>query len=245
VTPSLPQGVRLVAFETLDSTSDEAGRRIRANEVPVDAILVLLARRQTAGRGRLGRRWDSRVGNLHMTLVLPSPAPERIGELAFVAAVAAGEAVAAPLPAGRLAYKWPNDLMCGARKLGGILVETETAPSGARFAAIGIGINVARAPDDLPATSLAAEGAATTADDLAAAVAAAVVRWHARWQSQGFAPVRANWLAAAQGLGRPMIARTEGGETRGVFAGIDGTGRLVLERDGAARHIAAAEIVAA
>ncbi len=240
-----PAPIETVSFATLNSTSDEAARRVRAGTAPAEALLALVAAEQTAGRGRRGRRWVSRIGNLHMTLVHPAPAPERIGELAFVAAVAAGEAVAARLPAGRLAYKWPNDLMCGGLKLGGILVETETAPSGQRFASIGIGIDVGHAPDDLPATSLAAEGVTVDPGMLAAEVADAYARWHARWAGQGFAPVRANWLAAAQGLGTVIEARAGEAMLRGRFGGIDGRGRLILEQADGARHIAAAEIMVA
>ncbi len=237
--------MQTISFETLDSTSDEAARRVRAGKAPAEELLVLVAREQTAGRGRLGRRWNSRVGNVHMTLVLPAPDPERIGEIAFLAAVAAGEAIADALLPGRLAYKWPNDLMCGGRKLGGILVETETAPDGVRFAAVGVGINVSHAPADLPAISLAAEGANVPAEDLAAGIANSFSRWHARWRSQGFAPVRANWLAAAQGLGEALVASVAGGEAYGIFAGIDETGRLILDSEAGPRRIAAAEIRAA
>ncbi len=240
-----PTPIETVSFATLNSTQDEAGRRIRAGALPAGAILIIVAAEQTAGRGRRGRRWVSRVGNVHMTLVCPTPAPDRIGELAFVAAVAAGEAVAARLAPGRLAYKWPNDLMCGAKKLGGILVETETAPAGARFAAIGIGVNVAHAPEDAPATSLAAEGAAAGADAVASEITASFASWHARWRARGFVPVRANWLAAAQGIGERLVARLADGEATGRFAGINSRGRLILEREDGPQILAAGEIVAA
>jgi len=240
---SLPEGFIPVLFDTIDSTSDEAKRRIRGGELPDDACLVILAARQTAGRGRQARRWVSTPGNLHMTVVLPAPPSERAGQLALVAAVAVGEAVTRALP-GTLAirYKWPNDLLCRGAKLGGLLVEAEDGPKGRRCA-LGIGINVAHAPEGLPATSLAREGASgASAEALAGPICASLSDWLARWESQGVAPIRANWLAAAEGLGRSMVARLPGGAVEGVFAGLDEDGRLILSAGGTERRIAAGDV---
>lgn len=185
----------IVAFDEIDSTSDEALRRIRAGTAKE---MVIVAKRQTAGRGRRGRRWTSPEGNLYMTLVFPAPAMERIGEIAFVAALGAGEALTHVLPEGvKIAFKWPNDLMLGGKKLAGILIETEVEPNGRRWCTVGIGVNVAHAPTDLPATSLAASGAELAAEALVEPIKASFAKWYERWTEQGFEPVRANWLAAA------------------------------------------------
>lgn len=184
-----------VFFDEIDSTSDEALRRIRAGAASEDAIV---ARRQTAGRGRLGRRWASPEGNLYMTLVFPAPAMDRIGEIALVAALGAGEAITRLLPGpAKISYKWPNDLMLDGKKLGGILIESELDPAGRRWVAVGIGVNVAHAPADLPATSLVQAGAAIVPDALIEPVRVAFGAWYRRWTEQGIEPVRANWLAAA------------------------------------------------
>jgi BirA family biotin operon repressor/biotin-[acetyl-CoA-carboxylase] ligase len=183
-----------IFFDEIDSTSDEALRRIRAGMASED---VVVARSQTAGRGRMGRRWSSAAGNLYMTLMFPAPALDRIGEVALVAALGAGEAVTAVLPGtARITYKWPNDLMLDSRKLGGILIESELAPDGRRWVALGIGINVAHAPRDLPATSLAAAGVTLPPDALIEPIRARFAAWYSRWVEQGIDPVRANWLAA-------------------------------------------------
>jgi BirA family biotin operon repressor/biotin-[acetyl-CoA-carboxylase] ligase len=86
--------------------------------------------------------------------------------------------------------------MLDGRKLGGILIESELAPDGRRWVAVGIGINVAHAPTDLPATSLAAAGATVAADALIEPIRASFAAWYRRWTEQGIEPVRANWLAA-------------------------------------------------
>ena len=182
-------------FDEIDSTSDEALRRIRAGAASEDTIV---ARRQTAGRGRMGRPWASPEGNLYMTLMFPAPALDRIGEIALVAALGAGEAITRLLPGNaRVVYKWPNDLMLDGRKLGGILIESELDPSGTRWVSLGIGVNVAHAPEDLPAVSLAQAGAPIAPDELIEPIRACFAAWYRRWMEQGIEPVRANWLAAA------------------------------------------------
>ena len=186
----------MILFDEIDSTSSEALRRIRGGTA--EDSMVIVARRQTAGRGRLGRSWASPEGNLHMTLMFPAPADDRIGELAFVAALGAGEALTRALPgATRIEYKWPNDLMLGGLKLGGILIETDLAPDGRRWCALGMGVNVAEAPAGLPAACLADQGVHLAPEALVGPICASFRAWLARWQAHGFAPVRANWLASA------------------------------------------------
>src|SRR6185436_13795822 len=114
---------------------------------------------QTAGRGRRGRTWLSPPGNLYLSLVLrPNDPPARAAQLGFVAALGLGDALAG-LAGPRLQprYKWPNDLLVNGKKLAGILLESENAAADrVDFVVIGIGVNIAVAPDDVeyPATSL-------------------------------------------------------------------------------------------
>jgi BirA family biotin operon repressor/biotin-[acetyl-CoA-carboxylase] ligase len=123
---------------------------------------------------------------------------DRIGEIAFVAALGAGEAVTRALPGdAKIEFKWPNDILLNGKKLAGILIETEVDPTGRRWCTVGIGINVAHAPADLPATSLAQAGRELDATSLVEPVRVAFGAWYRRWTDQGFEPVRANWLAAA------------------------------------------------
>ena len=118
-------GVRLITHETVGSTNEEALKLGRAGE---RAPLWIVARRQTAGRGRRGRTWVSEPGNLYASLLLTDPSPpDRFPELAFVAALALHDAVTGRIPglAGRVALKWPNDLLIDRNKFAGILVEGE------------------------------------------------------------------------------------------------------------------------
>jgi BirA family transcriptional regulator, biotin operon repressor / biotin---[acetyl-CoA-carboxylase] ligase len=134
----------LIRLDTIDSTNAEALRRAWAGE---RGPLWIVAERQSAGRGRRGRSWVSPPGNLHATLLVSDPAPAAlVPQLGFVAGLALHDAAAAAAPplAPRLALKWPNDLLCGGRKIAGILVEGEGDPVAA--AAIGFGVNCREHP---------------------------------------------------------------------------------------------------
>jgi BirA family transcriptional regulator, biotin operon repressor / biotin---[acetyl-CoA-carboxylase] ligase len=231
--PTDPAGQARTAYlETVDSTNAEALRRARAGERDP---LWIVAREQSAGRGRRGRPWESPAGNLHATLLLTDPAPAAAApQLGFVAALALHDAATACAPALDLALKWPNDLLCRRRKIGGILIEGEGAPIAA---AVGVGVNCRAHPHatEYPATDFAAEGAEVMADALFARLAAAMEARLAQWdRGAGFAAIRAAWLVRADGLGQPIRVRLPEREASGVFAAIDAAGRLMLRHAGQA-----------
>jgi BirA family biotin operon repressor/biotin-[acetyl-CoA-carboxylase] ligase len=222
-----PQGYGLRRYEEIDSTNEEARRLIAAGET---GPIWLTARRQTAGRGRRGRTWESAGGNLAATLMLRPDRPQaEWAELSFAAAIATADMTAALAPGARIALKWPNDVLADGRKLAGILLETGNGPKPAL--AIGIGVNLAHHPEgtEFPATSLAALGArAPSADDALGLLATGFARWYEVWRSEGFAPVRDAWLARAAGLGTRIRARLATEERSGMFEGIDDRGALLL-----------------
>ena len=233
----------IVFLQTVDSTNAEALRQARTG---VRGPLWIAAPVQTAGRGRRGRAWVSQPGNLYASLLLVDPAPAAVApQLAFVAGLAVHDACAALAPgvAAALALKWPNDLLCAGRKLAGILIEGEGDPVAA---AIGIGVNCLHHPTALesPATDLAELGATISADVLLQALAGAMAVRLRQWdRGGGFGAIRADWLARAAGLGRPMRARLPDRETSGVFEAIDAGGRLLLRRDdGGIEIITAGEV---
>jgi BirA family biotin operon repressor/biotin-[acetyl-CoA-carboxylase] ligase len=155
--------------------------------------------------------------------------------LALVAAVALHE-VASDY-AGEVRIKWPNDLLAGPAKLAGILLERE-----GDAVIAGFGVNLAHHPQDTPrpSTSIAAlTGTGPDPDAFAEALAAAFARWLARWRTDGIAPVRAAWLAAAHPAGS-ALATSEG---EGLFEGLDETGGLRLRLpDGTVRVIHAGDV---
>ncbi len=219
-----------IRLDVVDSTNREALRRIAAG-APHGAVIQ--ARQQTDGRGRRGRSWISPPGNLYATLIVRPPGEAPVAQLGFVAALGAGDALRRHAP---VRFKWPNDLMLEGRKLGGILVETAEGA-----AAVGIGINIASAPEDTetPATRLPAS---VTPDALLDDIRACFDVWYRRWRDDGFAPLREAWLQHGIGLGEPIRARLARETVEGVFGGLDADGGLLLDRDGARRVIAAGDV---
>jgi len=235
-------GTRIAAYGELDSTNSEARRLAQAGE---PGPLWITAERQTAGRGRRGRVWDSGQGNLAATLLLrPEAPPAIIGQLSFVAALAVAEVAAHFAPNAAITVKWPNDVLAEGRKLAGILLETGPASEGI-WLAIGVGVNLASFPQgtEFPATSLAQLGLAPpTPDDALSVLAARFAHWYAAWMHEGFEAIRAAWLARAGGLGLPIRARLPHETREGVFEGIDSTGALLLNERGQVSTIAAGEV---
>lgn len=194
--------------------------------------LWLRAERQTGGKGRHGRAWQSPPGNLYAsTLVRVDPKHPPPPSLALVAAVALHQAVSHHTR--RAQIKWPNDLIINRAKLAGILLERQ-----GDAVIIGFGVNLASHPDDLdrPAASL---GARVTPEALLRRLAAGFETWLERWRTEGLAPVRAAWLAAAHPVGTPLAS----GGAEGMFDGLDETGALRLRlADGTIRIVHAGDV---
>jgi BirA family biotin operon repressor/biotin-[acetyl-CoA-carboxylase] ligase len=239
-------GVRLMAHEELDSTNAEGLRVARQGE---RGPLWISADRQTAGRGRRGRSWASLRGNLHASLLLTDPGPaENWPQLSFVAGLAAHDAVVETAPDIKpmLGLKWPNDLLLSGAKFGGILIEGEgTEEKGAVVVGFGVNCKAHPAKTDFPATDLAAAGARITARALFSALSAKMLGRIAQWNSgEGFATVRADWLARAAGIGERIHVRLADRELAGRFEAIDEAGALVLIlEDGSKQVISAGEVM--
>jgi BirA family transcriptional regulator, biotin operon repressor / biotin---[acetyl-CoA-carboxylase] ligase len=219
-----PQGYGLKWFEEIDSTNEEARRLSKRGE---QGPIWLTATRQSAGRGRRGRNWETPHGNLAATLLLhPERRESEWPQLSFVAAIAASDMAASFAPASRIALKWPNDVLADGRKLAGILLENAYGAL-----AIGVGVNLHHYPHDteFPAISLAALGTKVPpAGEALTCLAASFAKWYEVWSATGFAAIRDQWLARAQGLGTRIRARLVKEERSGMFEGIDENGALLL-----------------
>jgi BirA family transcriptional regulator, biotin operon repressor / biotin---[acetyl-CoA-carboxylase] ligase len=196
----------------------------------------LRAERQTGGKGRQGRTWQSPPGNLYAsTLVRVQPHDPPAPTLALVAAVALHEAVASHAPEVRI--KWPNDLLANGAKLSGILLERQ-----GDAVIVGFGVNLAHHPDniDRPTTSLAAlAGGAPEPATFLEMLAEGFSRWLSRWRAAGIEPIRRQWLAAAHPAGTPLSTS----EGDGLFDGLDEQGALRLRlADGTLRVIHAGDV---
>lgn len=236
----------LRAFDSLDSTNEEVRRQAEAGAAEG---LAVLAKRQTAGRGRRGRPWESPAGNLYLSLLLRPPGPPALAAtLSFLSAVAVIETLelAEASIGPRLSAKWPNDVLAGGAKVAGILLESRTdADGGLAWVTVGIGVNLLHYPPDTPyqATALAAHGVAVAPEDFAPWLLARFGFWYDRWVAEGFGPVREAWLQRAQGLGQPVVVRLPDGDLHGRFAALDAGGALLLELpDGRLHTVTAGDV---
>lgn len=255
-------GFRLVAFDSVGSTSSEALTAV-ANDDPGNVWFVALE--QTAGRGRRGRPWETAHGNLAASLLLrPDADPSVVAGLGFVAGVALNRALADCLPDAhmktgldgadaqiddspvRIALKWPNDVLADGAKLAGIMLEAQSVPDGRQAIVIGIGVNVVAAPQNLPypAVSIAELNVKTDATHIHEALAEHWVDVYALWNNgAGIGDVLALWRQSAAGIGAPVAISTHGEVLRGVFDSIDDTGRLIVKTDdGRLMPIAAGDV---
>ena len=239
-------GVRLIVRDSVGSTNTEALLQARSG---ARAPLWITAAEQTAGRGRRGRTFVSKRGNLYASLLLTDlPSADRAAELSFVAALALHDAVVelAPALAPRLGFKWPNDLICEGAKLAGILVEGESTAGRPVAAVIGIGVNCANHPAGMapPATDLATAGAPIAPATLFSALSRTMLRRLAEWDlGRGFGLIRAAWLTRATGLGEAIRVSLPERDVQGRFESLDPMGRLLLRHeDGRLEAITAADV---
>jgi len=236
--PVLPDGWTLVALDSVGSTNDEAARLADAG---APEGTVVWSREQTGGRGRRGRHWASPVGNLYTSTILrPDCAAGRAAELGFVAALAVADIV----PAGRpLRVKWPNDVLVDGGKVAGILLESAIGQTGqVQHVVAGIGVNVGFAPQlpEMRYPGAALGGSVETAlEKLAAALSARL----AEWRREGFATVRAAWLAKAGPIGTEVDVKLGEELVRGRFAGLDREGALLLDTAAGPRKIVSGELL--
>jgi BirA family biotin operon repressor/biotin-[acetyl-CoA-carboxylase] ligase len=207
---------------------------------------ALVAAQQTAGRGRLGRTWQTAEGAGVAVSVLLRPvdvAPDRWTWLPLLVGLAVldvtdGLGVTAGL-------KWPNDVLVGDEKLAGILVERLALPQGAAAVA-GVGVNVGAAPagTSVPATCLAAHGCRAGPAEVADRLLAAVHDRYLPWRAAGGDPergLRAAYRARCRSLGRAVaVHRPDGSVLAGTAVDVDGSGRLLVRPEGGREAVAVA-----
>ena len=196
--------------------------------------LVLAAERQTAGRGRLGRRWQMRLG-AGLTFSLLWRFDRGLSGLAGLSLVVGIAIVRALREFGvPVALKWPNDVLLDGRKLAGILIELSGDALGPAAVVIGIGLNV-EAPGevDQPVANLADAGCKVGRNALLAALLNQLAGVLAQFDRDGFAAFRDEWHQLAAFIGQPVrLSFSHGEPADGIAVGVDDSGALLV--DGAA-----------
>jgi BirA family biotin operon repressor/biotin-[acetyl-CoA-carboxylase] ligase len=238
-------GRRVLVFDEVDSTNTR-GLALAATEAETDA-LVLIADRQTAGRGQYGRVWQSPPGSsLLMSVVLRPPAElRRPVILTAWAAVSVAEAVLA-LAGAQARIKWPNDLLVRGKKVCGILIEQTGTTAGGVTTVAGIGLNLTQTTDEFARANLPD---ATSLDIVsggcidARAAAGVVIRKldleYARLLAGERVAVEADWKWRVGLLGRHVVLEHPGGaETTGRLRDMAFDGLEIEGADGSVRVVA-------
>jgi len=238
-----PQGYGRHVFDSLDSTLSEAARMAPTLQGPA----WIMAQEQTAARGRRGRAWSTPHGNFAGTLIMPrNGSPADAALRSFVTSLALRDAfLALSAQPNAFALKWPNDVLLNGGKVAGILLETVGA-----HLVIGIGVNLAHAPDPAqlearalrPVSVVGETGAQIAPEDFLDALAAAFDRYETQFTTYGFAPIRTAWLSHAARIGEVVTARTMRDETIGVFEDVDESGNLILSTPKGRVAITAADV---
>lgn len=234
-------------FDEIDSTILEARRRAERGEV---GPVWLIAKRQTAGRGRRGRAWSSLDGNLLATLLFATDAaPAQIALLGFATGVALAESFDAIIGPGRATLKWPNDVFVDGAKAAGIMLDSGALAGGATWVALAFGVNLAAAPENLDQRTISLrdvlppDAAAPKPLEFLAQLRPRLENWSARIGRDGFEPLRQAWLKRAHGLGQ--LARiTQGANTlEGRVVGLSPRGELELDTAEGRRLVAAGDVI--
>jgi BirA family biotin operon repressor/biotin-[acetyl-CoA-carboxylase] ligase len=234
---------RVVRFDTIDSTNEEARRRALAGG---PGRLWVVAEEQSAGRGRRGRRWVSPEGNLYASALLIEPCRAKIApQLGFVAGVALARA-AEDLGTAGARLKWPNDLMRGEAKCAGLLVEGVTLSDRRLACIVGIGANCRRAPEGVARpTAILTDRCGRPVDPLelferlAARFGEALNQWRA---GEGFEAILLSWLDRAAGLGQTIRIEDRRSKREGLFEGLDPAGRLLFRGESGVEAIETADL---
>ncbi len=228
-----------VDLEETSSTNDEVKKLCAA--APSGKRFMVTARRQNAGRGRRGRGWVSLEGNLFVSFGL-EVAPQLLGQMTFVVGLSLLEAVRELAPQVDVCLKWPNDVLVGGGKVSGILLEKAAG----NYLVVGVGVNIVAAPqcDNIlyPVVSLKQAGVITDRTAFLHAFVRAYDRNLDCWKSEGFAPIRENWLKHAKNLGAGITVNMEKERKTGKFAGVDENGVLLLETPSGIEKIYAGDI---
>ncbi len=233
-------------FEEIDSTMLEARRRAERGEF---GPIWLIAKRQTAGRGRRGRAWVTIEGNLLATYLFePKQRLAEIALLGFAAGLAIAETIEFFGAHRPVTLKWPNDVLIGGAKAAGILIDSGAGQGGRPWAALAFGVNVAGAPEALDQVTTSVRAELPAVADKPSAIAffevmrPKLVVWSARLQAEGFEPLRQAWLTRAHGLGREARVDQGGQSLTGALAGLSPSGELELDTPTGRRLISAGDV---
>lgn len=229
-------GKKIFFYPELDSTNAKAARLARDG---ADEGTVVIAGFQSAGKGRIGRKWESPAGvNLYTSIILrPGIAPFDAQKLTIVMAVAVAEAIEKYCKK-RPVVKWPNDILIASKKVAGILMEMDAEADHVNFIVAGIGVNINMNLSEMPpdirriATSLSeAFGQEISRIEFTRTLYSCVEKWYKKFSENGFPFVLTAWRSFFASEGKRVIVKGFNRTVEGICAGVDATGALLLRVD--------------
>ncbi|MEL6167995.1 MAG: biotin--[acetyl-CoA-carboxylase] ligase [Pseudomonadota bacterium] len=241
-----PEGYERLVYDEIDSTNAEAARLAPDLRRPT----WIMARHQTAARGRRGRAWQNPEGNFAATLVMrPGGNAAWAGLRSFLAANALYETLALWVDRDALSLKWPNDVLLNEGKVAGILLESAGSAVATDWLAIGFGVNLAQKPLGIRDASFPPVCLADSLDGEIIPQGTFLTHLANHYATEediltrlGFDKIRRTWLGRAARLGEIITAHTGREEVTGRFETVDEGGRLVLMTPDGPRAIPAADV---
>ncbi len=246
---AIDAGYKVSSFENIGSTSTEA---MRAAKTGVSSNHWFVSAKQSAGRGRMGREWQSVKGNLAASLLFRTNlSPMICSSLSFVAALAVYRAIIGAEVNSQILLKWPNDILAmndnfeQPAKLVGILLESQILPSSEQALVIGFGVNIVSAPKNLPypATCLTEIGSEYNAKEFFESLSKHWYDVFEIWDNGvGIRKILDLWRQNAAGIGKSIAITNHGKTVSGIFEDIDETGRLVIRTNAGQEFISAGDV---
>ena len=219
------------------STNDSVLQFLEKNQAPC----IVSAERQTKGRGRLGRTWEGKSGNLFVSFAYPVQ-NMNIGHYVILSGLSVLETIKIFVCNAQVQVKWPNDVLVEGKKISGILFEKGPAD----YWVMGIGINVTHTPEVknpvYPITSLADCNVYTNRTKVLNILVKQFDFLKKQYETFGFDVLKAAWLDNAYNRGKNILVKQNGKEIRGIFSTIDDDGSLILETSNGVVKVLAGDI---
>lgn len=228
-------------FDELESTNQTAFEL--ANSRKIFDGEIILAKKQTAGKGRKGRSWSSPEGNLYFSMILqPKIDVKKIPQISFVAAVALKNTL--EKLTSNISLKWPNDILINNKKCAGILLESKINQQNCEFVILGIGVNIESNPDNtiFLATNLKDHKINIFTKDLLQNFLTEFNLIYQNWLDFGFANIRNLWLNNAYKLKQEISINLGDQKIDGIFIDLDMDGSLILQQENQLQKISVGDV---
>lgn len=228
----------IIELDEIDSTNDELRRMA---EKGAKHFTIVSAQKQTRGKGRHSRTWESPKGNLYLSILIKNSKFDVAYQLSFVAGLAVLDTIQTFIPVHEAKLKWPNDVLVNDKKIAGILLESSSSQSGIMdYLIIGFGINVKDSPDY--ATNMKALGFKQPFGNVKRHLIDKFEKYYTLWLDDGFGRIGELWLRNAAYLGEKIRVNLPEKEVEGIFRGLTPKGELILETKDGERLISSGEV---